>query len=172
MQPHSEEDPSFATLLSLATALRVQAARTVLFQSAVAQSVGLNATDFNCLSLLDLEGPMTPGRLAERVGLSRGGAITAVIDHLQKAGFARRRPDPGDRRRVIVEAVPEAFAERVEKVFTGYRGALGELLSTLTADQRQLLLDVTTRGNEIFHAETLRLLSGAPDKAAKDPAAS
>ncbi|MET9467270.1 MarR family transcriptional regulator [Streptomyces sp. NPDC006544] len=175
MQPQGDEedrssgteDRSFGTLMSLATALRVQAARTVLFQSAVAQSVGLNATDFNCLSLLDLEGPMTPGRLAERVGLSRGGAITAVIDHLQKAGFVHRRPDPADRRRVIVEAVPEAFAERVETVFAEYRAALGKLLSELTPQQQQLLLDVTTKGNEIFHTETLRLLSREPAKAPK-----
>lgn len=144
-------------LLALATALRVQAARTVLFQSAVAQAVGLNATDFNCLSLLDLEGPTTPGHLAEQVGLSRGGAITTVIDRLQKAGFVRRRPDPVDRRRVIVEAVPEAFASQVDVLLTDYRAAFGELLSGLTEEQLELLLEITDRSNEIFHTETQRL---------------
>ncbi|MFF9410547.1 MarR family winged helix-turn-helix transcriptional regulator [Streptomyces anandii] len=159
MRPHSEEDRSLGPLMSLATALRVQAARTVLFQAAVAQSIGLNATDFNCLSLLDLEGPMTPGRLAERAGLSRGGAITTVVDRLQKAGFVRRRPDAGDRRRVIVETVPEAFAERVDTAFADFRAALGKLLSELTTEQQELLLDVTNRSNEIFHTETVRLQS-------------
>jgi DNA-binding MarR family transcriptional regulator len=84
-----------------------------------------------------------------------------VIDRLQKAGFVRRRPDAGDRRRVIVETIPEAFAERVDTVFTDYRAALGKLLAELTPEQQELLLDVTNRGNEIFHAETLRLQSRA-----------
>ncbi|MFD9906263.1 MarR family transcriptional regulator [Streptomyces sp. NPDC059063] len=160
MRPHSAADSvegSESTLIALAMALRVQAARTVLFQSAVAQSVGLNATDFNCLSLLDLEGPTTPGRLAELVGLTRGGAITTVIDRLQKAGFVRRRPDPVDRRRVIVEAVPESFATRVDSLFTDYRAAVRELLIGLTEEQLELLLEITERGNEIFHTETQRL---------------
>ena len=160
MRPHGAADSvdgSQATLMALAMALRVQAARTVLFQSAVAQAVGLNATDFNCLSLLDLEGPTTPGHLAERVGLTRGGAITTVIDRLQKAGFVRRRPDPVDRRRVIVEAVPEAFAAQVDTLFTDYRTAIGELLTGLTEEQQELLLEITDRGNEIFHTETQRL---------------
>ncbi|MER5259808.1 MULTISPECIES: MarR family transcriptional regulator [unclassified Streptomyces] len=148
---------SGSRLPALATALRVQAARTVLFQAAVAQAVGLNATDFNCLSLLDLEGPTTPGRLAEQVGLSRGGAITTVIDRLQKAGFVRRRPDPVDRRRVIVEAVPEAFASQVDVLLTDFRAAFGELLLGLTEEQQELLLEITDRGNEIFHTETQRL---------------
>ncbi|MGW3497007.1 MarR family winged helix-turn-helix transcriptional regulator [Streptomyces sp. NPDC001020] len=157
MRPHGEEDGALGALMSLATALRVQAARTVLFQAAVAQSVGLNATDFNCLSLLDLEGPMTPGQLAERAGLSRGGAITTVIDRLQRAGYVRRRPDAEDRRRVIVETVPEAFAEHVDAAFADFRSALGEFLASLSPEQQELLLDVTNRSNEIFHTETLRL---------------
>jgi DNA-binding MarR family transcriptional regulator len=143
--------------MALATALRVQAARTVLFQSAVAQAVGLNATDFNCLSLLDLEGPTTLGQLAERVGLTRGGAITTVVDRLQTAGYVRRRPDPVDRRRVIVEAVPEAFAEQVDTLFTEFRAAIGELLRELTEEQQELILRFTERGNEIFRTETQRL---------------
>ncbi|MFD4764077.1 MarR family winged helix-turn-helix transcriptional regulator [Streptomyces sp. NPDC058439] len=159
MRQHEEQDRPPGSLLALATALRMQAARTVLFQSAVAQSVGLNATDFNCLSLLDLEGPMTAGQLAERAGLSRGGAITTVIDHLEKAGFVRRSPDPADRRRVIIETVPDMFTERVDTVFAEYRNALGKLLGELTPEQQETLLDVTTRSNEIIHTETLRLQS-------------
>lgn len=150
-------DGALETLLKMATALRVQAARTVLLQSAVAQTVGLNATDFNCLSLLDLEGPMSPGQLAKRVGLSRGGAVTAVIDRLERVGFVERRPDTADRRRIIVEAVPDAFADRVEVLFADYRAALGELLKTYSLEEQRLLLDFTVRGNEIFLEETHRL---------------
>ncbi|HEY5854531.1 MAG TPA: MarR family transcriptional regulator [Aldersonia sp.] len=53
--------------------------------------------------MLSLDGSQTPGRLAERIGITRGGAVTAMIDRLERAGFVRRRRDTGDRRRVLVE---------------------------------------------------------------------
>jgi hypothetical protein len=50
-------------------------------------------------------GPVTAGTLAEAKGLTSG-AITGVIDRLERSGFARREPDPGDRRKVLVRALP------------------------------------------------------------------
>ena len=58
--------------------------------------------------LLD-SGAATAGRLSELMGLTSG-AVTRVIDRLEQAGYVRRIPDPADRRRVIVELVPEKMA--------------------------------------------------------------
>jgi DNA-binding MarR family transcriptional regulator len=74
------------------------------------ESVGLHATDFGALCLLLLHGPASAGRLAELTGLTTG-AVTGVIDRLERAGFVRRESDAGDRRKVIV--VPDA--ERVDR---------------------------------------------------------
>src|SRR3954463_12178382 len=81
---------------------RVSTMWTVLLHSAIASKSGINVTDMQCINLLQLQGPMTPGRLAEAMFLTPGGAITAVIDRLEKAGLVRRRRDEADRRRVIV----------------------------------------------------------------------
>ncbi|HEY7130982.1 MAG TPA: MarR family transcriptional regulator, partial [Candidatus Limnocylindrales bacterium] len=54
-------------------------------------------------------GATTAGRLSEITGLTSG-AVTRVIDRLEQAGYVRRIPDPADRRRVIVEVVPERVA--------------------------------------------------------------
>ena len=43
------------------------------------------------------------------MGLTTG-AVTRVIDRLEQAGYVRRVPDPADRRRVIVEVVPDKVA--------------------------------------------------------------
>ena len=67
-----------------------------------AEAVGLNPSDLGCLCLLLLHGPSPAGRLAELTGLTTG-AITGVIDRLERAGFAQRVPDPSDRRKVIVK---------------------------------------------------------------------
>jgi DNA-binding MarR family transcriptional regulator len=68
----------------------------------VAQAVGLNPSDLGCLCLLLLHGPSPAGRLAELTGLTTG-AVTGVIDRLERAGFAQRALDPSDRRKVIVK---------------------------------------------------------------------
>jgi len=69
------------------------------------EDVGVNPTDLGSLCLLLLHGPAPAGRLAERTGLTTG-AVTGVIDRLEKGGFVRREVDPADRRKVIV--VPDA----------------------------------------------------------------
>ncbi|HEY5168428.1 MAG TPA: MarR family transcriptional regulator [Thermoleophilia bacterium] len=68
---------------------------------AVAMQFGLNRTDLRCLGILYRRGRVTAGELAEESGLTPG-AITTVLDRLERGGYATRVPDPGDRRRVLV----------------------------------------------------------------------
>jgi len=75
-----------------------------------AEAVGLNPSDLGCLCLLLLHGPVSAGRLAELTGLTTG-AVTGVIDRLERAGFAERILDASDRRKVIVMP-DEAKVER------------------------------------------------------------
>ncbi|MFB7597461.1 MarR family winged helix-turn-helix transcriptional regulator [Streptomyces sp. NPDC056160] len=65
-------------------------------------------------ALQEREGSLTSGEPATRTGLTTG-ATTRVIDRLERAGYARRVADPADRRRVIVEPVPEGLG-RIEDV--------------------------------------------------------
>jgi DNA-binding MarR family transcriptional regulator len=69
------------------------------------EDVGMNPTDIGSLCLLLLHGPAPAGRVAELTGLTTG-AVTGVIDRLERGGFVRREVDPADRRKVIV--VPDA----------------------------------------------------------------
>ena len=39
------------------------------------------------------------------------GSVTALVDRLEKAGYVRRERDKSDRRRVIIESVPERHKE-------------------------------------------------------------
>jgi DNA-binding MarR family transcriptional regulator len=69
------------------------------------EDVGVNPTDFGALCLLLLHGSAPAGRLAELTGLTTG-AVTGMVDRLERGGFVRREVDPADRRKVIV--VPDA----------------------------------------------------------------
>jgi DNA-binding MarR family transcriptional regulator len=76
------------------------------FDDAFSEFLGINRTDARCLSLLDREGRMTAGKLATESGLTTG-AVTIVLDRLEKAGYVRRVRDPDDRRKVHVEMTAE-----------------------------------------------------------------
>jgi DNA-binding MarR family transcriptional regulator len=76
---------------------------------AASQRLGLGGTDARFLTLLEIYGPLTPGRLAALTGLTTG-SVTGVIDRLERAGFVGRERDGLDRRKVRVVPVPEATA--------------------------------------------------------------
>jgi DNA-binding MarR family transcriptional regulator len=128
-------------------------ARAVLFQDAVAKWGGLNGTDLQCASLLMSEGPATPGELAERTGLTAGGAITTAIDRLERAGFVTRDRDPNDRRRVIVTADAQAIFERFGEVY----GRVGErwnaYLDTLSDEQLAFANDLIAKAADVNREE-------------------
>ncbi|MGH3128797.1 MAG: MarR family transcriptional regulator [Gaiellaceae bacterium] len=70
----------------------------------------MNRTDLRCLNIIENNGAMTAGRLAELSGLTTA-AVTSVLDRLERAGYARRVRDQPDRRQVMVEVTP-LLAER------------------------------------------------------------
>ena len=69
--------------------------------------LGISATDLRCLNAIENAGGLTAGELAREVGVTTG-AVTGALDRLEKVGYARRGPDPDDRRRVRV-TVTSAF---------------------------------------------------------------
>jgi DNA-binding MarR family transcriptional regulator len=85
---------------------RELSARTIMFHQAVAERLGLNATDHKCLDIARRTEAMTAGALAEHTGLTTG-AITGVIDRLERAGFVSRVRDANDRRRVLIQPKPD-----------------------------------------------------------------
>ena len=80
-----------------------------LFGHTVALRFGLSESDIEALEVLIDSGAATAGKLSDLTGLTTG-AITRVIDRLEQSGYVRRVPDPSDRRRVIVELVPDRIA--------------------------------------------------------------
>ncbi|MBF6170003.1 MarR family transcriptional regulator [Nocardia blacklockiae] len=114
--------------------LRVQATRTVVFHSALASRLGITVTDLSCLNLLRMRGPLTPGELADLLSIARGGAITTVIDRLERAGYVRRSRDAADRRRVRVEPI----AVRAEVAVAPLFGELAALADSLPDDDAAL----------------------------------
>ena len=98
------------TIDSVIRSLRRVNLQGSFFGQTVAIRFGLSESDVEAIEVLLDTGAATAGRLSELMGLSSG-AVTRVIDRLEQAGYVRRVTDPTDRRRVVVELVPEKMAE-------------------------------------------------------------
>src|SRR5581483_3030688 len=101
------------TFASLIHDIRRFIANAILFNQHLADKLGLNATDYQVLNLLDLHGSAKPGELARLTGMTTGG-VTMALDRLEKAGFVRRERNLDDRRSVIVRPVPAKMRKLVE----------------------------------------------------------
>jgi DNA-binding MarR family transcriptional regulator len=112
---------------------------------AACRALGINRTDGRCLDVIDREGPVTAGRLAEASGLTTA-AVTAVLDRLEKAGLAQRVRDSHDRRRVLVETTPLA-RERAAQIYGPMAEASREL-SRYSIAELELLRDFSRRAKE------------------------
>ena len=138
------------------SAALVQGQRTgnlnILLTNAIAQQVGMSATDFECYSLLKERGTMTAGELAQACGISTGG-LTGLVDRLSKLNLVERVADPNDRRKVLVQAknnkaVQAKIDELTKPMIRGFM-ALNELY---TDDELALLLLHSTRVNDVMQS--------------------
>jgi DNA-binding MarR family transcriptional regulator len=102
---HTAPDPGRIAELGgrLGTALRESF-------DAVTRRLGLTFREYQCLETLrGARGPVTAGRIAVETQLSTG-AVTGMLDRLERAGCVRRRKDAYDRRRTLVECTPTGAA--------------------------------------------------------------
>jgi DNA-binding MarR family transcriptional regulator len=144
-----------ALLQELEEAMRRSSAQGVLFGQTVANVAGISGSDLECLDFLNLEGRVTAGRLAEVTGLTTG-AITGVVDRLEKAGFVRRERDETDRRKVFIVTVPENTA-KIGRFYVPMQEAMHRLWSTYSEAELQLLLRFANEGYKAVLEATEKL---------------
>jgi DNA-binding MarR family transcriptional regulator len=144
-------------LSEVAEELRLSGVTNDIADQVVADYLGLNRTDTRCLDIIERLDGVSAGRLASEAGLSTG-AVTTVLDRLERAGYARRVQDPGDRRRVLVELTPAARRE-LQELYAPLTDATMRQLEGYTTDEVGLVRDFmrdNRRLNEA-HAERVRV---------------
>jgi DNA-binding MarR family transcriptional regulator len=147
------------TIRIIVDRFREMSTETVMFHQAVADELGLYITDHKCLDIIHRFGAMPAGRLGEMTGLTTG-AITGMIDRLEKAGYVRRANDPKDRRKTIVEPVRNKKLERkFEMIFIPLHERMHKFLSSYSDSELTLLLDIMTKLIEQTREESKRLRS-------------
>lgn len=119
--------------------LRTFTTSAVLAANSIAQKVGMGANELKCAEFLVRMGPMSAGKLAELAGLTTG-AITGIVDRLEKAGWAKRVADPNDRRRVIIHPGPQE-TETVDGLYNSYMDSLTKLLASYSNSELVLITE-------------------------------
>jgi DNA-binding MarR family transcriptional regulator len=123
---------------------------------AVADRFRLNRTDMRCVDILGRLGAMQPKDLAEAMGYTTGG-ITTVIDRLEESGYALRRPDRYDRRKVLVE--PTGLAgKQGGAIYGGLIRTFEELIADTSDHDLTVIRDFLERSQTILkdHAIAVR----------------
>ena len=145
--------------------MRRSSAQGVLYGQAVANVAGIANSDLECMDILYLEGRVTAGRLAEVTGLTTG-AITGVVDRLEKAGLVRRERDETDRRKVYIAVVP-VTAMKIGQLYVPMQQAMETMFNAYSDEELRLLLRFANEGYKSIIAATATLkglIDTAPEK--------
>jgi DNA-binding MarR family transcriptional regulator len=149
-----------ARLAAVLREVRRMTAQSVLISQAVSDRFGLSSSDLECLDLALLSGGATAGEFAKATGLTTG-AITGVIDRLERAGYVRRERDPDDRRKVVVRARP-AMTRRIAPLYDSLQREMTALWSQYTDAELALVLDFLTKSCDLAVEEIAKLQAGRP----------
>ncbi|GAB3480821.1 MarR family transcriptional regulator [Amycolatopsis cihanbeyliensis] len=134
---------------------RLLSTETVMFHTAIADTVGLSPVETKTIDYLERLGAQTPKELARNSGLAPA-SVTALIDRLERKGIVRRGPHPEDRRKVLVELCRErlaALGPQWESLLSG----LVELCERYSDDQLRSIVEFITESAEITHQTTAKL---------------
>ena len=140
----------------LITRYRTATNRDVAFDKLAAASLGVSVTDLHCLNIVESRHGLTAGALAVESGLTTG-AVTAVIDRLERAGFARRVRDEHDRRKVNVEVTDTFYARAADiwgPVAAEWQNALADRFSM---DELTTIIAFLTQVDELGERHAARL---------------
>jgi DNA-binding MarR family transcriptional regulator len=135
---------------------------TDVLDDAAAQLLGLNRTDQRCLGVLFVRGAMTAGKLADAAALSPG-AMTAVLDRLERAGYVRRVREKEDRRRILVEVTSEA-RRRAEELYGPIAADGFERMREASTDDLRTILDFLRDARELQDKHAARIRGMLPPR--------
>ena len=154
-------EPKSAAIDELIAAYRESTSQDGAFDALAAERLGIGLTDLTCLDLVESNGGLTAGRLAELSGLTTG-AVTGVLDRLERAGLVGRTRDEADRRKVNVAVTPEHY-ERSGPIWRPlYEDWHALLASRFTAGELELITEFLRATTELGrrHADRVRGAAG------------
>jgi|tagenome__1003787_1003787.scaffolds.fasta_scaffold19611589_2 DNA-binding MarR family transcriptional regulator len=127
---------------------------------AAVEILGINRTDGRCLDIIQQNGAMTAGQLAEATALSPG-AVTTILDRMEAAGYLQRVRGQADRRKIMVELTPEA-ARRTWEIWGPVARWSENELGRYSEAELTFVLDFLQRGRAFIEEYAAKLRARPP----------
>jgi len=135
---------------SFRTASRKYSDTSILMHEAISRKAGLSGTDHKYIGLLIQNGPMTAGELSQRTGLT-GGAITGLIDRLEKKKLAKREFDKKDRRKVFIVANEVNTMKLLTPLFKELQQKTTKLLASYTDTELEIIKKYMLEATDVMN---------------------
>ena len=132
-----------------------ESTETAMFHQAAAASYGLGITDMKALQIVLREGPQTAGQLATRLRLTTG-AVTSVLDRLERQSLIIRSQHPEDRRKIIVSANTKTLTDG-DNVYRSIGDAYAAMQQGFTTAELEFLVRYYEGSIEVTRREIARL---------------
>ena len=113
---YQTKQPSSSIEEKLSDLVREHSSAVLRHAAATAKRMGLEASELAALEHLQAAGAINQKRLGERLSRSPG-AVTAMIDRLEKRGYVERIPNPEDRRSVLVNITKAGLEESLRHLW-------------------------------------------------------
>lgn len=151
-------------------AVQRQGTLTVLFTHAIAQHIGLSASEFEFCDVLQSHGPTTAGEMAKLCGLSTGG-VTGLVDRLEKAGMLRRTAHAHDRRKVVLEPiVRDDHIRTVRRLYQPLSHGFLDLVAHYSDQELATIVRFVTEASQMVEQLHHDLAAPSPAKLGVSPA--
>ena len=129
---------------------------SIQMHEAIARKAGLPGTDHKYLGFLMQKGEMTAGELSILTGLTTG-AVTGLIDRLEKKRLVKRQYAENDRRKVIIVPNTKNIMTLLKPLYKEYRSRSEKLIASFSNKESKILETYFLQAIEIMNDTTRQL---------------
>ena len=123
--------------------------------AATAKRMGLEASELAALEHLQAAGPMTQKHLGERLSMSPG-AVTAMIDRLERRGYVERIPNPEDRRSALERITKRGLEESLRHLWP-YIEDMQDVEKSFSKEERAVVARFLRAATRVTHRAALEV---------------
>ena len=145
--------------------LRAHSSAATRYAAALARRMGMGPSEVAALEHLQGAGPMTPGQLGGRLSMSPG-AVTALVDRLEKRGHVERTPNPKDRRSALLRETEKGLRDSLGHLWP-YIEEMRSIEESLTEGERAVISHYLKAATEATHRHAEELSRERQDPPAK-----
>ena len=145
------------TLAAFRAASRLYSDTSILMHEAIARKAALSGTDHKYLGIIIQKGALTAGEIAQLTGLTTG-AVTGLIDRLEKKKLVKRQFAKDDRRKVMIVPNLPNTERLLTPLFKSLQEKTAKLISSFSEEEVETIKKYFSQAVQIMN-ETIEELN-------------